>query len=133
MEFQVVIPVLISFAISVVLGPVIIPFLRSRGLCRGNALCAAALQVQNGAHALRFCGRHDPNGFRSVLRLRGLELPPLRLGELSVSPNNKKAFRDLLSVVERFFNIQGRFPAQYWRTTATTLPSTSHSRPSMGW
>ena len=28
MEFQVVIPVLISFAISVVLGPVIIPFLR---------------------------------------------------------------------------------------------------------
>mgnify|MGYP000367535353 CR=1 FL=1 len=26
MEFQVVIPVLISFAISVVLGPVIIPF-----------------------------------------------------------------------------------------------------------
>ena len=28
MEFQVVIPVLISFAISVVLGPIIIPFLR---------------------------------------------------------------------------------------------------------
>ena len=104
-----------------------------QGLCRGNALCAAALQVQNGAHAIRSRGRHDPNGFRSVLRLRGLELPPLRLGELSVSPNNKKAFRDLLSVVERFFNIQGRFPAQYWRTTATTLPSTSHSRPSMGW
>ena len=102
-------------------------------LCRGNALCAAALQVQNGAHAIRSRGQHDPNGLRSVLRLRGLELPPLRLGELSVSPNNKKAFRDLLSVVERFFNIQGRFPAQYWRTTATTLPSTSHSRPSMGW
>ena len=52
---------------------------------------------------------------------------------LNYSINNKKAFRDLLSVVERFFNIQGRFPAQYWRTTATTLPSTSHSRPSMGW
>ena len=28
MDFQVVIPVLISFAVSVVLGPVIIPFLR---------------------------------------------------------------------------------------------------------
>ena len=28
MEFQVVIPVLIAFAISVILGPVIIPFLR---------------------------------------------------------------------------------------------------------
>ena len=28
MEFQVVIPVLISFAISVVLGPIVIPFLR---------------------------------------------------------------------------------------------------------
>ena len=104
-----------------------------QGLCRGNALCAAALQVQNGAHAIRSRGRHDPNGFRSVLRLRGLALPPLRLGELSASPNNKKAFRDLLSVAKRFFNIQGRFPAQYWRTTATTLPSTSHSRPSMGW
>ena len=104
-----------------------------RGLCRGNALCAAALQVQNGAHALRSCGRHDPNGFRSVLRLCGLALPPLRLGELSAYPAMKKAFRDLLSVAKRFFNIQGRFPAQYWRTTATTLPSTSHSRPSMGW
>ena len=104
-----------------------------QGLCRGNALCAAALQVQNGAHAIRSRGRHDPNGFRSVLRLRGLALPPLRLGELSAAPNNKKAFRGLLSVAKRFFNIQGRFPAQYWRTTATTLPSTSHSRPSMGW
>ena len=104
-----------------------------QGLCRGNALCAAALQVQNGAHALRSRGRHDPNGFRSVLRLRGLELPPLRLGELSAYPAMKKAFRGLLSVAKRFFNIQGRFPAQYWRTTATTLPSTSHSRPSMGW
>ena len=28
MEFQIVIPVLISFAISAVLGPIIIPFLR---------------------------------------------------------------------------------------------------------
>ena len=28
MEFQVVIPVLIAFSISVILGPVIIPFLR---------------------------------------------------------------------------------------------------------
>ena len=61
------------------------------------------------------------------------QLPPLRLGELSAYPAMKKAFRGLLSVAKRFFNIQGRFPAQYWRTTATTLPSTSHSRPSMGW
>lgn len=34
MEFQVVIPVLISFAISVVLGPVIIPFLRRLKMAR---------------------------------------------------------------------------------------------------
>ena len=34
MEFQVVIPVLISFAISVVLGPIIIPFLRKLKMVR---------------------------------------------------------------------------------------------------
>ena len=52
MEFQVVIPVLIAFAISVILGPVIIPFLRKlkMGQTETNRGCTVSSEKSGNSY-----------------------------------------------------------------------------------